>query len=473
MKTLEEIFVKENTPDVIVGILSSQKKGVPKWGELEKDFDPTKHDIVTDRTRRPKVKVKNGQKEVPARLIYPAEMIAARRMNQMAFSIPVKRNFSKPANDVEKAFQKAIESVYEKVRIDGVNSKRMYAYFASCEVVTFWFTVDTDEEEQMRYGFKTSKKIRCRSFSPMPSKFSKIKQADVYPYFDDYDDLIVLSVRYKDADGVEHFDAYTAKKVYYYNRHNDNDWQVEEVDNPLGKIPAGYLWRPLPVYYGISGNREDTEFTLSRDSDILGKNQSPIMKVKGNVIGEMPVGDTARQVYQLENGGDLDLVSPALSTNDAKTHVGMLKEINQEITQLPDLSLENIKGIGAQSGEARKTLLTDPHMKVKDESHDIIEFLDREFEIVKAILCHENEEWKDYQHTTTCKHVITPFIQNDRSADINDYSKASGGPVMSRRTAVDQLGMVDDTDAEIEQMDAEQDAAAERERMTDIFPSAE
>ena len=470
MKTIEEIFSAGNTPDTIIGILSGQKSDVPKWGELHKVFDPKQHDIITDRARRPKTKVKNGQKEVPAKLTYPAEMIAARRMNQMAFSIPVKRNYSKPSNDTEKAFQRAIEKVYEKVRIDGVNSKRMYAYFASCEVVTFWFTVDAKEED--RYGFMSSKKIRCRSFSPMPLKFTKIKQADIYPYYDDYDDLIVLSVRYKDADGVEHFDAYTADKVYYYNRH-DKEWSSEEVDNPLGKIPAGYLWRPLPIYYGISDKREDTEFTLSRDSDILGKNQSPIMKVKGKVIGEMPVGDTARQVYQLENGGDLDLVSPALSTNDAKTHVGMLKEVNQEITQLPDLSLENIKGLGAQSGEARKTLLTDPHMKVKDESHDIIEFLDREFEIVKAILCHENEAWKPYQHTTTCKQIITPFIQNDRTADINDYTKASGGPVMSQRTAVEQLGMVDDPDVEVDQMQHEQSAEAEKERMTDVFIAAE
>lgn len=470
MKTLEEIFAPGNTPDAIIGILSGQSKCVPKWGELDKLYDPDKHDIVTDRARRPKVKVKNGQKEVPAKLTYPAEMIAARRMNQMAFSIPVKRKYSAAANDEEKAFQKAIEKVYEKVRINGVNSKRMYAFFASCEMATFWFTVDAESAD--RYGFESEKKIRCRSFSPMPKKFSKITQADLYPYFDDDDDLVVLSVRYKDADGVEHFDAYTAEKVYYYVK-PANVWEVEEVDNPLKKIPAVYWQRPLPIYYGISKNREDIEFTLSRDSDILGKNQSPIMKVKGKVIGDLPVGDTARQVYQLENGGDLDLVSPALTTNDAKTHIGMLKEANQEITQLPDLSMENIKGLGVQSGEARKTLLTDPHMKVKDESHDIIEGLDREFEIIKAILCHERQEWAQFQHTTTCEHVITPFIQNDRTTDINDFTKASGGPIMSQKTAIEQAGLVDDADAEAAQIEGEQSAAAERNRMTDIFTAAE
>ena len=470
MKTLEEIFVPENTPDTIIGILTSQTKLAPKWEELEKNFDPFKHDIVKDLMRRPKVKVKNGQKEVPAKLIYPAEMIAARRMNQMAFSIPVKRNYSSPANDTEKAFHRGIESVYKKVRIDGVNSKRMYAYFASCEIATFWYTVDAEEAD--RYGFVSTKKIRCRSFSPMPKRFSKITQADLFPYFDDDDDLIVLSVRYKDADNVEHFDAYTADWVYYYSR-SDKEWALEGIENYLGKIPAGYLPRPLPVYFGISLNREDTEFTISRDSDILGKNQSPIMKVVGKVKGDLPVGDTARQVYQLENGGDLDLVSPALSTSDAKTHIEMLKEINQEITQLPDLSLENIKGLGVQSGEARKTLLTDPHMKVRDESHDIIEFLDREFEVIKAILCYLNPDWKQYQHTTTCDHIITPFIQNDRTSDINDFTKASGGPIMSQKTAVEQAGLVDDAEAEMVQIQSEQSAAAETERMTNIFEGAE
>lgn len=470
MKTLEEIFVPENTPDTIIGILSGQVKCVPKWGELDKLYDPEKHDIITDKTRRPKVKIKNGQKEVPAKLTYPAEMIAARRMNQMAFSIPVKRKYNATDNEEEKAFQRAIESVYDKARINGVNSKRMYAYFASCEMATFWFTVDA--EKTNRYGFESEKKIRCRSFSPMPKKFSKITQADLYPYFDDDDDLVVLSVRYKDADNIEHFDAYTADKVYYYSK-PENEWIVEEVENPLGKIPAVYWQRPLPVYYGISKNREDVEFILSQDSDILRKNQSPIMKVKGKVIGDMPVGDTARQVYQLENGGDLDLVSPALSTSDAKTHIGMLKEANQEITQLPDLSMENIKGLGVQSGEARKTLLTDPHMKVKDESHDIIEGFDREFEIIKAILCHENKAWAPFQHTTTCEHVITPFIQNDRTTDINDFTKASGGPIMSQKTAVEQAGLVDDAEAEMDQIQSEQSAAAETERMTNIFEGAE
>ena len=470
MKTLEEIFSQENTPDKIIGILSGQAKDCPKWEQLEPFFDSMKHPIVADPTRRPRPKSKGGQRELPAKLLYPAEQIAARRMNQMAFSIPVKRIYSKPHDNKEKAFQRAIEKVYDSVRINGVNSKRMYAYFASCEICTFWYVVDGKVEHE-RYGFKTKSKIRCRSFSPMPKKFSGIRQAQIYPYFDDMDDLIVLSVGYKDAESADHFDAFTEDKVYYYEKVS-NKWQLTDIDNPLEKIPAIYLTRSLPVYYGISQDRDDIEFTISRSSDNIRKNSSPILKIKGKLQGEMPVGDTVRQVYQLENNGDLDLVSPVLTTSDAKTHVGMLKEIIQEVTQLPDLSMENIKGIGAQSGEARKTLLMDPHLKVGDESHDIIWALDREFEIVKAIVCYLNPDWEKYQYTTTCRQVITPFVQNDKTTDINNYSKASG-VLMSQKSAVEQADLVEDPEADYEQMMKENAQKAERERMVDMFEAAE
>lgn len=472
MKSLEEIFGSGLTPEKIIGILSGQNKVCPPWDRIALDFIPEKHDIIADPTRRPKVKIKNSKKEVPAKLVYPAEMIAARRMTQMAFSIPVKRIYSKPANDDEKAFQNAIEKVYDYVRIDGVNSKRMYAYFAGCECATFWFVVEGKEEHE-RYGFKTKNKIRCRSFSPMPREYSKITSAKIYPYFDDMDDLIVLSFEYKDADGAGHFDAFTADEAYYFTM-EDSSWVLDSTANELGKIPAVYLVRPFPVSYGISTNRDDIEFTLSRSSDNIRKNSSPILKIKGELQGDIPVGDTARQVYKVSEGGDVDIVAPVLTTSDSKTHVDMLRQINSEITQLPDLSLENIKGIGAQSGEARKTLLTDPHLKTREESHDIVEFFDREFEVVKAIVANEHDEWRPYLHTTSCRHVITPFIQNDTASDISILTKANGGqPVMSQKTSVIQSGLVEDGEAEYEQIRKEAEADAEASRMTDLFAGAQ
>lgn len=471
MKTLEEIFQAGNTPGEIINILQSQSKSCPGWDVIEKDFDDQKHPIKADPTLRPNEKSdkETGKRELPAKLTYPVEQIATRRMTQMAFSIPVKRVYNKTENELEKEFQKAIESVYHSVRIDGVNTRRFYAYFAACEMTTIWYVVEAKEVHN-QYGFPTKAKIRCRSFSPMPQKFSKISNATVYPYFDENDDLIVLSVYYTDSEQVVHFDAYTAEMQYNYV-FIDGGWQVEENRIPSGKIPGAYIQRPLPIFNGVADNRNDIEFTLSRDSDILRKNASPIIKVVGELLGTPLVGDYATKVVRVKDGGDVGVMSPPLTTNDAKVHVDMLKQINEEILQLPDLSMENVKGLNVQSGEARKTLLTDAHLKVGEEAADIVEFLDREFNVIKSILVVLNPSWKQFENVTTCDQILTPFIQNDTKTDIDNFVKAAG-TVVSQRTAIELAGLASDADAEYEAIQKEKDAEAERNRSVDLFEGA-
>lgn len=471
MRRIDEIFAPGNTPERVMSILTGQKKDCPSWDLIERDFDVRRHDIVADPTLRPKEKIRGGRRERPAKLTYPAEQIVTRRMTQMAFSIPVKRVYSAPTDDSEKSFQSAIEAVYRQNRIDGVNMNRMYAYFASCEMMTFWYIVEGDEVVN-RYGFDSKVKIRCRSFSPMPKGFSKISQAAIYPYYDEDDDLVALSVAYVDREGVSHFNAYTADNAYFYTQ-DGGEWRTDVRPNAAGKIPAAYIQRPLPVFDGISANRDDIEFTLSRNSDNIRKNSSPILKIVGDLVGgDLPVGDTARQVYKVKDGGDVGLISPALTTTDAKAHIQMLKQIDDETTQQADMTLENLKSLGAQSGEARKTLLTEPHLKVGEEKHEIVWFLDREFEVIKSLLVTVKPEWRRFQHSTSCEHILTPYVQNDTAADISNYTKASG-VLVSQKTAIRRAGLSDDPDAEYDEIVRERRTEAEAQRMSDIFSGAE
>lgn len=474
MKTIEEIFAEGRPAVEIIEDLQSYYKTCPAWAELSKNFEPTKHPIKSDPTLRPKDKVKNGKVEKAAKLTYAAEKIATRRMTQMAFSIPVKRQYVYDHdNEEHKAFVDAIEKVYSSVRIDGVNAKRMFAYFGACEVATFWYIVDTGEEHN-KYGFATTAKIRTRSYSPMPSKYSGITQACIYPLFDDFDDLIALSVSYDTMSGnkpIKHFDCFTADNVYYFKQ-EDGDWTYVVVENATNKIPAMYISRQSPVYDDISDDRNEIEFTMSRNSDSIRKNSNPIMKVSGELIGEKPVGDTAREVYQMKQGGDINLISPSLTTQNAKEHIDMLKMMIEESTQLPNLSMENVKSLGAISGESRKTLLTDAHLRVKNESHDIVWGFDREFNVIKSLLCKINLKWEGIKDEVTCQHIITPFIQNDLAASIDNYTKACGEVVMSQKTAIEQLGLVEDAEAELEAIREEETQRQSQNQISDIFSGA-
>lgn len=467
-------IISDGRPVVeVIDDLKDKSIPVPLWSELEKDYNPKKHEIITNPALRPKEKrKKNGQLDRPAKILYAAEKIITRRMNQMCFTIPVERKYETGDDETLKEIASAIESVYDKVRINGVNKNRMRAYFGACEVCTVWYAV---EEENEDYGFPCKHKFKCRSYSPMPTKMSKISEATLYPVFDDYDDMVAMCIEYtitRKHQTMYYFDCYTKDTFKSYASRNGQytDAEVEVLPIKIGKIPAVYLWRPAPIYEGVANNREDIELTLSRTSDVIRKNSAPIVKVVGDLVGDKPDGGEAREVYKLKQGGDVGLVSPAVSHEATRYYISQLKENIEEDTQMPNLSMTNVKDLGNIGADARKTLLADAHMKVGEEKDDIIWALDRECNIIKAFLGEANNAWKDGLKKLKVKHIITPFVQNDRAAKITECVEATGGkPVMSQRTAVEKLGEVKDVDAEMQRLDEEAKAERQANSLVDVF----
>ena len=60
---------------------------VPEWEKLKAEYDSTEHEVMTDKVGR---KDRKGVKA--ARITYGMQKLATRRMTQMAFTVPVKRN---------------------------------------------------------------------------------------------------------------------------------------------------------------------------------------------------------------------------------------------------------------------------------------------------------------------------------------------------------------------------------------------
>lgn len=101
--------------------------------------------------------------------------------------------------------------------------------------------------------------------------------------------------------------------------------------------------------------------------------------------------------------------------------------------QLPDLSFENMKSLGAIGYDARQMLLSDAHLKVNRESGTIIEMLEREASVIKTFLALMNAAWATAIDDITIEHTITPYIQNDEEAEIDKRIKANGGkPIESQ-----------------------------------------
>lgn len=452
---IQDIFKDKSTGEIIDS-LKKKTVIVPEWEKLKAEYDSTEHEVMTDKVGR---KDRKGVKA--ARITYGMQKLATRRMTQMAFTVPVKRTYKHGNDPVKLEQSKALEKLYQKVRIDALNKKRFKAYFAACEIATIWYVV---EKQNKDYGFDSKFKLRSVTYSPMDERFSKMEQAKVYPLFDDYGDMIALSIEYKvnvDQKVITYFETYTAEKKYVWKK-DTGDWEV--VKGPasiaIGKIPGAYINRPEPIWEDQTNNGKEIEYTLSRQSDILRRNTAPVMKVTGKLVdsSSKPEGDVSREVYQFEGDGNVDYVKPPIDHEAVESFIKSMKDNISEELQLPSLALKDITGAGLTE-ESRKQLLVDAHLKVGEEEGDIIEFLSRECNVLKSFLGLMNAKWKDSINDLEVEHEIIPFVMNNDSAEIENLSKATGGKaIMSQRVAIQRAGYVseEEIDAEIKRIQEEE-----------------
>lgn len=465
MDEITAILDRTRPVDDIINDLKEKSVCVPLWDKLIKDYDPNSHAIVTDNVGR-KDKIKSdGTVEKASRIYIGLEKLLTKRMTEFMFAIPVKRVYHNiENNETRQQIAKAIENIYKYARIDSENIKRGNAYFASCEVFTIWYTVDNPNS---LYGFQSKFKLKCKTYSPMDG-------VKLYPLLDELGDMIAMSFEYskkvKDEE-IIFFETYTSNYHYKWKQ-NSGEWdQVKAEPITILKIPGVYAYRPVPIYHGLSYLRNEIEYTLSRNSDVIAYNSAPILKVAGATQGKEDKGES-RRVFRVENGGDVSYVSWSQAIEALKYHVSTLTNLFWSQSQMPDISFENMKSIGNIGFDARQTLLTDAHLKVGDESGAWIEAFERECSVIKAFLKNMNTSWASEIDNVEVEHIITPFIQMDEDAMTDRLIKQNGGKAIKSQLQTIREAGSNDPEATLEQIQKE-DSVAAQSRLNNLFEGIE
>lgn len=424
---------------------------VPSWGGrngLVNQYDPMRHPVM-DKQKYPDVVSDDGIEYV-TRITVDLQRLAVKRMTEMCCGIPVKRIY-KPENDIQKEIAKYLEAIFDCNRINSVNIDRLNMLFASCEVFTLWYAI---ENKNNLYGFDSPLKFRCRNFSPMLDD-------DLYPIFDEYGDMLVMSVGYTRKFGkknVQFFDTYTATKHIKYSDEG-GEWAEVENDNiaVIGKIPGIYITRPTPIFDGGSNTVYEIEWALSRDGNYLRKNSKPIFVVLADEViqfgDEKPENKEFKAVMQYPKGSKAQYVTWQQAIENLKFYISELRSLFFTQLQLPDWNYEKMSQ-QALSGESRKQLFIDAQMKVNDESGRLLEGFDREINVVKAFLKTAlPERYHSDIDALKVETKITPFSITDTKETVDMLMTANGGePIMSQRESIEEFGHSDDVDKTLEEI---------------------
>lgn len=452
--TIEEILNSENSAESKIAALKEKTIVVPVWSGrfgLVQQFDPTKHPVM-NKQKYPDIVTDEGIEYV-TRVTCDLQRLATKRMTELVTGIPIKRVY-KPENDRQKQIAAYIESIYDRNRINSVNNERLNMLFAGCEVFTLWYAI---EERNTLYGFLSPLKLRCRNFSPMLGD-------ELYPLFDEYGDMIAMSVGYTRKKGrkyVQYFDTYTADKHIKWSNENGGWAEVENENITLGKIPGVYAWRPTPIWEDTSKTVYEIEWALSRNGNYLRQNSKPIFIVFADEAisygDEKSPNREFRSVMQYPQNGRAEYVTWAQAVENLKFYVEQLRDLFFTQLQLPDWSYGKMSQ-QALSGESRKQMFIDAQLKVKDESGRLIEFFDREMNVVKAFAkIMLGESYAADIDALKVETLITPFAITDEKDTINNLMAANGGKaLMSQRESIEMYGHSDDVDKTLREI-AEED----------------
>lgn len=222
MATIQEIIALDVRPaSEIISDLKEKSVSVPSWTGrygLVQEYDPKRHPVM-NRAKYPDVVNEDGTIDYVTRLTFAYQQLAAKRMTELCCGIPVKRIYKPEAdNEGQQKVAKMLEAIFQRNRIDSMNIERNNLLFASCEVMTLWYAV---EQRNNLYGFDSPLKLRCKNYSPMLGD-------ELYPLFDEYGDLIALSVGYtrkKLGKTVSYFDTYTDSKHLKWSNES-NGWNL-------------------------------------------------------------------------------------------------------------------------------------------------------------------------------------------------------------------------------------------------------
>lgn len=440
---IKEILNADRTPENIISDLKKKTIVVPSWSNLRKEYDPSLHPVMTDKSYLDKV-LKNGVVERMTRRTLGLQRLAVNRMTELMFALPVSRVYT-PENEDEKTVSELMESIFKKNRINALNIERGRNLFASCENVTLWYS---QEKPTLYAGEKSPLRLRCKNFSPMNGN-------SIYPLFDEYDDLIALSVEYtrkEDDVTVVYFDTYTDGLHVRWKTINGSTTEELREEIEIGKITGVYIYRPTPIWEDQSRNVYEAEWTLSRNGNYIRKNAKPNWVVfSDNDIrfgAEENDDKQSRNVLQYGSQDRASYVTWQQALDSIQYHVEDIRRSFFMELQLPDMSMENMKAT-PMSGEARKMMFIDAQLKVGDESGIWLEFFDREVNVVRAFMKKMFPQYEKAIDTLKVDVVINPFRIEDESSKVSMLKEASGQPIMSQRTAISRLGYVTDVDEEI------------------------
>ena len=478
MRTLEEVLALQDTNQKIYYLKKARKTDIPDVVKLYNDWNPNRHEIVTDEEKYPKIKVtlkpekkytdpttgkeytEPEQKKLvdPNRIVLPIEQDIVNI--QTAFTVGTEPILDCKPEQPEEGLLAALKQVFKKNKIKYQNKQAVRSWLAEQEVAEYWYMVRDD-------GFWTKLKRKVAGIfgNSMPGYrlksvlWSPFRGDKLYPFFDDNGNLVALSREYKKKDlndtETECFMTITQESVYQWEM-TDGWHEVSVFRHKFPKMPVIYMYRPEAYCEKIKTLRIRLEKLLSNYADCIDYHFFPILMLFGDV--QQLSGELKNRIIELTG---MNANAQYLTWNQVpetvKFEVETLLSQIYGLTNTPRISFDSLKGTGnAVSGVAFDYVFMSTHLNVENLNEIVGEFMQRRVNFLISALGFINPRLKESSDTIDIDVQMQPYRLENLSEKIDTALKAKNGELWSQQRAITFVGNVDNVLDEVEQIKEEQ-----------------
>lgn len=431
--------------------------------ECLKEYLPDQHKI-TSKTDRPDKVIKNDDNVESIVKVARLPLAIQKKIVLVAASFLGNPEMqATPQNDSEKKLMKALLKLWDDNKLDYKFKSIAKKTMSELQAAELWFVKEAEEGYWTDAGVSGKFKLAMKVLSPTLGD-------TLYPVFDEFGDMVAFGRGYKikgkDNNDIEHFDIYTAEKIYY-SKNENGTWLfaddtkeystgVKAINNIIKKIPVIYYYQPVTEWADVQTLIERLEIIISNHADTNDYSGSPIVVASGEVEGFAKKGESGK-VLIAKNGGKVEYLTYDSAPESIKMEIENLFKNIYSLTHTPDISFEQMKGLGVFTGVALKMLFLDAHLKAADKEELFGECIQRRINYIKAAMSIIDSSLKTAT-SLSIKPKFTYFLPKNYTEEVENLVKAYEGGIISKKTAISLNPLVTDVESELTQIGEEVEA---------------
>lgn len=283
------------------------------------------------------------------------------------------------------------------------------------------------------------------------------------PYFDATGNMTLFMWQYqsKNTEGkiINNTQIWDEKNYHYLNDESGNMEYADSVKiHGFDRIPVVYVSQDEPEWFDVKELIDRIETSISKLGSSNDYTAYPLLKLFGEVQS-FPDKDESGKVLMFpiqkdENDkliqGNAEFLTADNATESAQLELDKLESFIYSISSTPNLSFDNVKGISGISGIALKLMFLDAMMKASMNEGDNRTMIERMINIiVSGIVNTTNTTLAKESDSLYYDIQFNSILPDDLKEAVETVSAAVNAKVMSRKTAVEYLGMNEDVDDEL------------------------